>query len=150
MAMLSIGCKKLHNRAARIVTNSAYDASALPIIRKLGWPTINELNESETLKIVYKSVNNQAPIYLTEMFVRLSDACKRELRILEQIWPFLFANRLSARNAFHIRVLNYGTIFRLKPNHQNLMKYSKNVSIMPASNADSLFHVIVRSTLICL
>ena len=30
--------------------------------------------------MVYKSVNNQAPIYLTEMFVRLSDACKRELR----------------------------------------------------------------------
>ena len=30
--------------------------------------------------MVYKSVNNQAPIYLTEMFIRLSDACKRELR----------------------------------------------------------------------
>ena len=72
--------QKLQNRAARIVTNSAYDASALPIIKKLGWPTINELIESETLKMVYKSVNNQAPIYLTEMFVRLSDACKRELR----------------------------------------------------------------------
>ena len=42
--------QKLQNRAARIVTNSAYDASALPIIRKLGWLTINELIESETLK----------------------------------------------------------------------------------------------------
>ena len=72
--------QKLQNRAARIVTNSAYDASALPIIRKLGWPTINELIESETLKTVYKSVNDQAPIYLTEMFARLSDTCKRELR----------------------------------------------------------------------
>ena len=72
--------QKLQNRAARIVTNSAYDASALPIIRKLGWPTINELIESETLKMVYKSVNDQAPIYLTEMFARLSDTCKRELR----------------------------------------------------------------------
>ena len=71
--------QKLQNRAARIVTNSAYDASALPIIRKLGWPIINELIESETLKMVHKSVNNQAPIYFTEMFVRLSDACKREL-----------------------------------------------------------------------
>ena len=71
--------QKLQNRAARIVTNSAYDASALPIIRKLGWPTINELIESETIKMVYKSVNNQAPIYHTEMFARLSDICKREL-----------------------------------------------------------------------
>ena len=50
--------QKLQNRAARIVTNSAYDASALPIIRKLGWPTINELIESEILKMVYKSVND--------------------------------------------------------------------------------------------
>ena len=30
--------------------------------------------------MVYKSVNDQAPIYLTEMFARLSDTCKRELR----------------------------------------------------------------------
>ena len=71
--------QKLQNKAARIVTNSAYDASALPIIRELGWPTINELIESETLKMVYKSLNDQAPIYLTEMLVRLSEKCKREL-----------------------------------------------------------------------
>ena len=71
--------QKLQNRAARIVTNSAYDASALHIIRKLSWPTINELIVSETLKMVYKSVNDQAPTYLTEMFVRLSNSSKREL-----------------------------------------------------------------------
>ena len=58
--------------------------------------------------------------------------------------------RPLARNAFHIRVLNYGTIFRLKSNHQNLMKYPKNVSTMPTPNADSLFHVIVNIALICL
>ena len=72
--------QKLQNRAARIFTNSAYDASSLPIIRELGWPIINERIKSETLKMVYKSVNDQAPIYLTEMFVKLSDKCKRELR----------------------------------------------------------------------
>ena len=72
--------QKLQNRAARIVTNSAYDASGLPIIRKLGWPTINELIEPETLKMVYKSVNDLAPTYLAEMLVRLSDSSKRELR----------------------------------------------------------------------
>ena len=44
--------QKLQNRAARIVINSAYDASALPIIRELGWPTIYELIESEALKMV--------------------------------------------------------------------------------------------------
>ena len=28
--------------------------------------------------MVYKAENKQAPIYLTEMFARLSDACKRK------------------------------------------------------------------------
>ena len=64
---------------AGIVTNSAYNASALPMIRKLGWPTINELIESETLKMIYKLFNDQAPTYLTEMFVSLSKSSKREL-----------------------------------------------------------------------
>ena len=32
------------------------------------------------IKDGWKAVNNQAPIYLTEMFARLSDACKGELR----------------------------------------------------------------------
>ena len=59
--------QKLQNIGARIAKNGAYDASSLP--RKLGWPTINELIESETVKLVYKSINDQAPIYLAGMFV---------------------------------------------------------------------------------
>ena len=72
--------QKLQNKAARIFTNSAYDASAFPIITNLGWSTINELIESETLKMVYKSVNDQAPADLAAMFVKLSDSGKKELR----------------------------------------------------------------------
>ena len=30
--------------------------------------------------MVYQSINDLAPTYLTEMFSRLSDTCKRELR----------------------------------------------------------------------
>ena len=129
--MLSIGC-----------------TSALPVIRKLGRASINELIESETLKMVYKSVNNQAPIYLTEMFFRLSDACKRELRNTKTDLSFLVENRPLARNAFHIRVLNYGTIFKLQSNHQNRMKHSKKISTMPTPNADSLFYDIASIALI--
>ena len=75
---------------------------------------------------------------------------RENFTILRQIWPFLVANGLSARNAFRIRVLNYGMIFWLKSKHQNLMKYSKNVSTIPTRKADSFFHVIARVTLICL
>ena len=73
--------QKLQNRAARIVTNSRYDASAKPIIKKLGWHTVSEMIQMETLSMVYKSINDLAPTYLTEMFSRLSDSSKRELRI---------------------------------------------------------------------
>ena len=130
--------QKLQNRAARIVTNSAYDASALPIIRKLGWPTINELIESETLKKVYKSVNNQAPIYLTEMFVRLSDACKRELRNTKT--DFAVPRRKSAfgQKCFSYKCAKLWNDLSVEVKSSNLMKYSKNVSTMPTPNADSV------------
>ena len=101
--------QKLQNRAARIVTNSAYDVSALPITRKLGLPTINELIESETLKMVYKLVNEQASAYLATLFVKLSDLGRGEVRNTET--DFLVANRLLDRNASHTKTLNCGTIF---------------------------------------
>ena len=72
--------QKLQNRAVRIVTNSRYDSSAKPIIKKLGWLTVSENIQMETLSMVYKSINDLAPTYLTEMSSRLSDRSKRELR----------------------------------------------------------------------
>ena len=70
--------KYLENRVARIFTNSDYVASAFPLIRKLDWPTIKELIESETFNIVYNSVYDEALTYCMEMLVWLSDSCKRE------------------------------------------------------------------------
>ena len=47
---------------------------------KLGWPTIQELIESETGKVVYKALHNEAPAYLKGLFHRLSDTQSRMLR----------------------------------------------------------------------
>ena len=69
--------QKLQNRAARIVTNSPYRMSAPPIIKQLGWLTVNDLIETETLKMVYRSINHEAPEYLTGLFQRLSDSYQR-------------------------------------------------------------------------
>ena len=77
--MLSISYKTPNN-AIGMVISSAYDTSVLTFIRQLGSPTIDELVKSDTLKIVYKSVYDQSPTYLIEMFIRLFDSCKRELR----------------------------------------------------------------------
>ena len=70
----------LQNRAARIVTDSSYKTSASPIIEKLGWLTVNDLIDKETLKMVYKSINQLAPEYLNSMFIKLSEFRNRQLR----------------------------------------------------------------------
>ena len=75
-----IELQKLQNRAARIVTGSRYDQSALPLIRALGWPTVREILDLETLKMVFKSLNGDAPSNMSDMFTRVSEATSRVLR----------------------------------------------------------------------
>ena len=70
---------KVAKSAARVVTNSLYNASALPIIRKLSWQTVNDLIVEETLKMVFKCTNNEASLYLACLFDRLSETNTLEL-----------------------------------------------------------------------
>ena len=57
-----------------------YRMSAPPIIRQLGWKTVKELIETETVKMVYRSINHEASEYLTVLFQRLYETCARQLR----------------------------------------------------------------------
>ena len=72
--------QKLQNRAARVVTNSPFAKSSLPLISQLGWLTIKEIIDFEAASIVYKSLNGLAPPYMHSMFHKLSDSCNRNLR----------------------------------------------------------------------
>ena len=72
--------QKVQNRAARIVMNSAYDASAAPLIQSLGWPTISNLIKKETATLMYKFLNELAPEYMRNLFTRCSDSNGRVLR----------------------------------------------------------------------
>ena len=72
--------QKLKNCAARIMTNSPYRMSAPPIIKQLGWLTVNDLLETETLKMVYRFINYEAPEYLTGLFQKLTESSARQLR----------------------------------------------------------------------
>ena len=67
------GLQKLQNRAARIATSSPYDASSQPLLKELGGPTVKEHIETETARMVYRSINKEAPNYLIALFDRLSD-----------------------------------------------------------------------------
>ena len=71
--------QKLQNKATRIVT-SPFDASAAPLLQRLGWPSVQKLINKETGSMVSKSLNSFAPRYLSDLFVRLSGVHPRELR----------------------------------------------------------------------
>ena len=72
--------QKLQNRAARIVSNSSCDAPSVPLIRCLGWETIDDLINQEIRTIIFKSVNNLAPQYLLDLFTRNSHSSSHNLR----------------------------------------------------------------------
>jgi len=55
--------QKLQYRAARVVTNSSYDTSNVPLIQNLGWENIDDLINQEIETITFKSVNNLASQY---------------------------------------------------------------------------------------
>ena len=62
--------QKLQNRAARIVTGSSFDAPGRPLIKKLGWKTIEELIASESNIMVFKSLHELAPPYMCNLFYK--------------------------------------------------------------------------------
>ena len=72
--------QKIQNRAARIVTNSNYDAPSMLLIQSLGWETIDDLINQEMKTIAFKSVNNLAPQYLIYPFIRNSHSSSHNLR----------------------------------------------------------------------
>ena len=72
--------QKLQNRAARIVTNSSYDAPSKPLLQKLEWKTIVELIANETKMMVFKSLNDFGPQYMLNMFTKNSQLSERNLR----------------------------------------------------------------------
>ena len=69
--------QRLQNRAARIITGSRFDDSAMPLIKGLGWQTIAEMISSETNTMVSKALNGRAPQYLTELLEKLAKLCSQ-------------------------------------------------------------------------
>ena len=87
--------QKLQNRAARIVTNSSYDAPAANLIEELKWPTVHDVIKQETATIVFKSTSGLAPIYLSTLFTRNST---RDIVNLRNCDTDLLAPRMKTRN----------------------------------------------------
>ena len=75
--------QKLQNRAARLITNSSFDAPSRPLIEGLGWKTIEELISYESKIMVFKSPNELASQYLCNLFTRNSQCSSPNFRNTE-------------------------------------------------------------------
>ena len=87
--------QKLQNRAARIVTNSNYDAPAANLIKELKWPTVHVMIKQERATIVFKSLSGLARTYLSTLFVR---NWTRETVNLRNPETYLLAPRMKTSN----------------------------------------------------
>ena len=63
-----IKLQRVQNYAARIVTKSHRLTPSLGLLKELHWLPVRYRIKFKVLLLVYKSLNNMAPIYLTEMF----------------------------------------------------------------------------------
>ena len=70
---------KLQTRAIRIITNSAYGVYVGPMLRQLKLPSISDMMKQESTGMVYKTLNDETPLYYTEQFTRIFTITSRTL-----------------------------------------------------------------------
>ena len=62
-----------------VVRNSSYDAAIKPMFESLGWKTIQQLINTQSKIVIFKSLNKHAPKYLCELFTKNSACSSRNL-----------------------------------------------------------------------
>ena len=105
--------QKLQIRAARIVTNSSYDAPATNLIKELKWPTVHDMIKQEMATIVFKSISGLAPTYLSTLSEADPDGCNSS-RCYCQIVKSEFKNCANRKRINHDKNLDSLTIFNQK------------------------------------
>ena len=95
--------QKLQNRAARIVTGSSYDTPSEPLRKDLGWLSVKEVIVKETSTVMHKSLNDLAPKYLSDLFVRRSDFHILDLRNTKSNLAVPLMRTVSGQKAFSYR-----------------------------------------------
>jgi hypothetical protein len=64
--------QKLQNRAARVITCQGYEIRSNNIRSQLKWKTLSQIRNSHKLIMMYKILNNMAPLYLRYHFKMFS------------------------------------------------------------------------------
>ena len=120
--------QKLQNRAARIVTNSSFDAVIKPMFESLGWKTIQQLMDRQSKIVTFKFLKSLAPKYLCELFNRNSACSSGNLRNTNtDVW-LPRKNTVIGQKAFSFRGANIwnslSTKAKLAP---SLYKFKENL-----------------------
>ena len=105
--------QKLQNRAARILTNSAFDAPSSPSLKNLGWMKVSDLISFESNQLVSKSLKNQAPQYICNLFQRNSDCSSRDLRNTATDLRLPMFTSLNGKKVFPTAEPRYGITLQL-------------------------------------
>ena len=95
--------RKLQNRAAKIIINSYYDASAFPLLSILQWLSIDGIINRETITMVYKPIDNLVLIYLCNLFTKNSSRHIVTLRNSYTDLYVLFMNTKNVQTSFSYR-----------------------------------------------
>ena len=77
---LSQKLEKPQNRAARIITGSIWDASSAPILHALKWDSLADRRAKQLKPLVFKTVNNLVPEYLSDKFASINTIHRHDLR----------------------------------------------------------------------
>ena len=75
----------------------------MPLRKEIGWLSIKEIIVKEISTMMYKSLNDLAPQYLSDLFARLSDFHTRELRKAKNDLATLLMRTVSGQKAFSYR-----------------------------------------------
>ena len=96
--------QKLQNRAARVITNSSFDAPSRPLVQELGWKTFEELINFDTKTMVYKSLHQLAQEYLCSLFTHNSQCASHSLHNTETDMRLPKKNTANGQKCFSYRV----------------------------------------------
>ena len=77
---LSQKLEKLQNRAARIITGSGWDVRSAQILRALNWKSLADRRAKQLKSLMFKTVNNLVPEYLSDKFASVNTIHRHNLR----------------------------------------------------------------------
>ena len=111
-----------------MITNCPFDASPFPVIRALGWSTVGEMIDLESARIVYKSLNGDAPSYMSDVFTKVNVSTTRSLRNWDYDLRVPFLRTTTGQRCFSYQgVKLWNGLSKKTKNMSNLIDFMKAI-----------------------